>query len=246
MVLPYINMNLPQLYTCSPSWTLLPCPSPYHPSGSSQCSSPKHPVSCIEPGLATRFIKTLFWPFKIASPCLLIEFLLSYIIRGDKLQPDISTMAVLFFFFKCSTSFTFHLSPELCHFLGILHIFKLHVSVFSVCVYMCEWDITKNDQTTPPLWEAECECSNEISVNSSHFSSSVCFSNITICSVQFSSVAQLCLTPCSPMNLRVPGLPVHHQLSESIQTHVHRVSDAIQPSYPLSSPSPPAPNPFQH
>ena len=56
MVLPYINMNLPQVYTCSPSWTLFPPPSPYHPSGSSQCTSPKHPVSCIEPGLATHFI----------------------------------------------------------------------------------------------------------------------------------------------------------------------------------------------
>ena len=49
-------MNLPQVYVCSPSWTLLPPPSPYHPSGSSQCTSPKHPVSCIKPGLATRFI----------------------------------------------------------------------------------------------------------------------------------------------------------------------------------------------
>ena len=48
-------MNPPQVYMCSPPWTLLPHPSPYHPSGSSQCTSPKHPVSCIEPGLATRF-----------------------------------------------------------------------------------------------------------------------------------------------------------------------------------------------
>ena len=56
MVLPYINMNLPQVYTCSPSWIPLPSPSPYHPSGSSQCTSPKHPVSCIEPGLAIHFI----------------------------------------------------------------------------------------------------------------------------------------------------------------------------------------------
>ena len=55
LVLPYINMNLPQVYTCSPSWTLLPLPSPYHPSGSSQCTSPKHPVSCIQPGLVTHF-----------------------------------------------------------------------------------------------------------------------------------------------------------------------------------------------
>ena len=56
LVLPYIKMNPPQVYTCSPSWTLLPPPSPYHPSGSSQCTSPKHLVSCIESGLATRFI----------------------------------------------------------------------------------------------------------------------------------------------------------------------------------------------
>ena len=56
LVLPNIKMNPPQVYLCSPSWTLLPPPSPYPPSGSSQCTSPKHPVSCIEPGLATRFI----------------------------------------------------------------------------------------------------------------------------------------------------------------------------------------------
>ena len=72
----------------------------------------------------------------------------------------------------------------------------------------------------------------------------------TICSsffsVQFSSVAQLCLTVCYPMNHSMPGLPVHHQLPEFTQTHVHQVGDAIQPSHPLSSPSPPAPNPSQH
>ena len=56
LVLPNIKMNPPQVYMCSPSWTLLPFPSPYPPSGSSQCTSPKHPVSCIEPGLATRSI----------------------------------------------------------------------------------------------------------------------------------------------------------------------------------------------
>ena len=61
-----------------------------------------------------------------------------------------------------------------------------------------------------------------------------------------SSVAQSCPTPCDPMNRSTPGLPVHHQLPEFTQTHVHRVSDAIQPSHPLSSPSPPAPNPSQH
>ena len=63
--------------------------------------------------------------------------------------------------------------------------------------------------------------------------------------VQFSSVTQLCLTLCDPMNLSTPGLPVHHQLLEFTQTHVHRVSDAIQPTHPLSSPSPPDTNPSQ-
>ena len=66
---------------------------------------------------------------------------------------------------------------------------------------------------------------------------------INAASVQFSSVAQSCPTLCDPMNRSTPGLPVHHQLPEFTQTHVHRVSDAIQPSYPLSSPSPPAPIP---
>ena len=56
LVLPNIKMNPPQVYMCSPSRTRLPPPSPYHPSGSSQCTSPKHPVWCIEPGLATHFI----------------------------------------------------------------------------------------------------------------------------------------------------------------------------------------------
>ena len=65
-------------------------------------------------------------------------------------------------------------------------------------------------------------------------------------SVQFSSVAQSCPTLCDPMNCSMPGLPVHHQLPEFTQTHVHLVGDAIQPSHPLSSPSPPAPNPSQH
>ena len=63
---------------------------------------------------------------------------------------------------------------------------------------------------------------------------------------QFSSVTQSCPTPCDPMNRSMPGVPVHLQLPELTQTHVHRVSDAIQPYHPLSSPSPPAPNPSQH
>ena len=67
-----------------------------------------------------------------------------------------------------------------------------------------------------------------------------------VTSVQFSSVSQSCLTLCDPMNRSMPGLPVHHHLPEFTQTHVHQVHDAIQPSHPRLSPSPPAPNPFQH
>ena len=65
-------------------------------------------------------------------------------------------------------------------------------------------------------------------------------------SVQFRSVAQSCPTLCDPVDCSMLGLPVHHHLPEFTQTHVHRVSDAIQPSHPLSSPSPLAPNPSQH
>ena len=64
--------------------------------------------------------------------------------------------------------------------------------------------------------------------------------------VQFSSVAQSCPTLCDPMDYSTPGFPVHHQLLELAQTHVHQVGDAMQPPHPLSSPSPPAPNLSQH
>ena len=73
--------------------------------------------------------------------------------------------------------------------------------------------------------------------------SSLCY-NVEPCC--FSSVAQLCLTLCDPMNRSTPGLPVHHQLPESAQAHVHWVGDAIQPSHPLSTPSPPDFNLSQH
>ena len=74
----------------------------------------------------------------------------------------------------------------------------------------------------------------------------VWLSRFPFSSVQFNSVAQSCPTLCNPMNCSTPGLPVHHQLPEFTQTHIHRVGDAIQPSHPLVSPSSPAPNPSQH
>ena len=70
--------------------------------------------------------------------------------------------------------------------------------------------------------------------------------DVQFSSVQLISVAQLCSTLCDPMNRSMPGLPVHHQLPEFTQTQVHRISDAIQPSHPWLSPSPPAPNPSQN
>ena len=77
-----------------------------------------------------------------------------------------------------------------------------------------------------------------------HLSISIIFQVLS--PYQFSSVTQLCPTLCDPMNRSTPCFPVHHHLPEFTQTHAHRVSDAIQPSHPLSSPSPPAPNPPQH
>ena len=79
-----------------------------------------------------------------------------------------------------------------------------------------------------------------------HIHVCVCVCVSILSSVQFSSVTQSCPTLCDPMNCSMPGLPVHHKLPEFTQTHVHRVVDANQPSHPLSSPSPPAPNPSQH
>ena len=73
-----------------------------------------------------------------------------------------------------------------------------------------------------------------------------CGKHVEQCSVQFSSVAQLCLTLCDPTDCSTPGFPVHDQLLELTHIHVHRVGGAIQPSYPLSSPPPPTFNLSQH
>ena len=88
--------------------------------------------------------------------------------------------------------------------------------------------------------------SPEIVLNKGSFSQSTEWLILNFCSVQFSSVAQLCLTLCNPMDHSTPGLLVHHQIPEFTQIHVHQVSDAIQPSHPLLSSSPPAFNLSQH
>ena len=94
--------------------------------------------------------------------------------------------------------------------------------------------------TTSSLWRICLQANKESSGKA--FSLIYYFSR----AYQFSSVAQLCLSICNPVNCSTPGLPVHHQFPEFTQTHVHRIGDAIQPSHPLSSPSPPAPNPCHH
>jgi len=99
-------------------------------------------------------------------------------------------------------------------------------------------------QPSHPLSSPFSSCPQSFLASGS-FPMSQLFAQI-ISSVQFSLVAQSSPTLCHPMNRSTPGLPVHHQLPEFTQTHVHRVSDAIQPSHPLSSPFPPAPNPSQH
>ena len=106
------------------------------------------------------------------------------------------------------------------------------------------WDIQTKEQNGIWTW-----ATNMLSLHGEQTECSGPLRNVAIpraLSVQFSSVTQSRPTLCNPMNHSTPGLPVHHQLTEFTQTHVHRVSDAIQPSHPLSSPSPPAPNPSQN
>ena len=99
------------------------------------------------------------------------------------------------------------------------------------------------------VYSTVVECSRDICYISLVFSIIQMFYFLWVfvfSSVQFSSVTQSCPTLCDPMNHSTPGLPVHHQLLESTQTHVHCVGDAIQPLHPLSSPFPPALNLSQH
>ena len=108
-----------------------------------------------------------------------------------------------------------------------------------------EWVVTSSSRRSSQPRDQTCvSCLSTLA--GKFFTTSTIWETPSRGSVQFSSVAQSCLTLCDPMNCSTPGLPVYHQLPEFNQTHVHRVSDAIQPSHPLLSPSPPAPNPSQH
>ena len=122
----------------------------------------------------------------------------------------------------------------------------LVVKVIGLLSYNRFFDFPRSTLTNMALREELCiVCRTLFGDNwEMHALRSNCFKSQL--SLQVSSVAQSCLTLCDPMNHSTPGPPVHHQLLEFTQTHVHWVGDAIQPSHPLSSPSPPAPNPFQH
>ena len=115
LVLPNIEMNLPQVYMCSPSWTLLPPPSPYHPSGSSQCTSPKHPVSCIEPGLVTHFIYDII---RISMP-------FSQIIPSSPSPTESKRL------FYTSVSLLLSCIQGYCY-----HLSKFHIYALVYCIYV--------------------------------------------------------------------------------------------------------------
>ena len=115
LVLPNIEMNPPQVYMCSPSWTLLSSPSPYHPSGSSQCTSPKHPVSCIEPGLASRFIHDII---HVSMP-------LSQIFPSSP-SPTESIRLIY-----TSVSLLLSRTPGYCY-----HLSKFHIYALVYCIYV--------------------------------------------------------------------------------------------------------------
>ena len=118
-------------------------------------------------------------------------------------------------------------------------IFKIFVCVYTTthtCAFVKKWNILF---TIPQPIYSLANSKEQIIVQFNRYNTNL-FIN------QFSSVAHSCLTLCDPMDCSMPGFPVHHQLLEFTQTHVHRVGDAIQPSHPLLSPSPPAFSLFQH
>ena len=118
------------------------------------------------------------------------------------------------------------------------------VIYFHMVMCMFQYYSLKSSYLTVSNWVQESVLYVCVSFAALHVELSV--PSFQIPSGPFSSVPQSCPTLCHPMNHSMPGLPVHHQLPEFTQTHVHWVGDAIQPSHPLSSPSPPAPNLSQH
>ena len=128
-------------------------------------------------------------------------------------------------------------------------LFFTYVSLFFCLTYRVIVTIFLNSIYIWNIYVCVCVC---VCVNIPYWCFSFWFTSFCIIGssfillIQFSSVAQSCPTLCDPMNHSTPGLPVHRQLQEFPQTHVHQIGDAIQPSHPRSCPSPPASNPCQH
>ena len=130
-----------------------------------------------------------------------------------------------------------------------LSILKLMTLGLIICNLFLSSTAGPPSQASPCLWLWLLGPSYSLLIPGDHvqWHASMCIIHVPPWpSVQFSSVAQSCPTLCDPMNRSKPRLPVHHQLLEFTQTHVHWVGDGTQPSHPLSSPFPPAPNPSQH
>ena len=110
------------------------------------------------------------------------------------------------------------------------------------------WELVMDREVWCAAVHGVAKSRTQLSKLKGHFPANRFINNLFLdsISVQFSSVAQSCLTLCDPMDCSTPGFPVHHQLPELVQIHVHQVSFAIQPSHPLLSPSPPALNLSQH
>ena len=126
-------MNPPQVYMCSPSWTLLSPPSPYHPSGSSLCTSPKHPVSCIEPGLATHFIHDIIhvsMPFSQIFP--------------PSPSPSPTESIRLFY---TSVSLLLSRTQGYCY-----HLSKFHIYVLVYCIGVFLSGLLHSVLVSPPNW----------------------------------------------------------------------------------------------
>ena len=122
-------------------------------------------------------------------------------------------------------------------------LFQQHKRTLYIFMNIAMWSILKSDW----LYSLQPKMEKLYTVSSNKTGSWLWLRSWTLsCQVQFSSVSQSCPTLCEPMNRSTPGLPVHHQLPEFTQAYAHWVSDAIQPSHPLSSPSLPALNLFQH
>ena len=223
----------------------LPCPSPTPRACSNSCplSWWCYPTSAIQPSSVVPF-SSLLQSFPASGSFLINQFLVS---GGQSIGASVLPRNIQDWFSSVWTglislqskrlSKVFSITPLQKHqFFGILSdILKNQIKTM----------VTISIKDSYILWVPLGHLSSELEAFSHLSSNRYPYASLPA-SVQVSSVTQLCPTLCDPMNPSTPGLPVHHQLLEFTQTHVHWLGDDIQPSHPLSSPSPPAPNPSQH